>query len=303
MVEGKGSSIISTDVKASVKSRLKVLEMKKNLLDSKSNVFSQNGEDGIINALFSKIGIKFKTCCEFGAWDGVHFSNCRNIVLQGWKCLFIESDTNKYTDLCKQYEGISNVINVNCCVDNNENSLEKIMNSVGFHDLDFLSIDIDGLDYEILEGLAFRPRIICVEVNAGHAPDSSEIEPREIAANNIGRPLKYFTDIAKKLGYDLVCYTGNAFFVLHSELEKSDIEILTSVKAYTDFLLRLESNEKFWLYKVNLGIVPPFRKFNNPYLNGFRLHLSPIKILETIIQLNHWNPKTVIKQFFISKNK
>lgn len=63
------------------------------LLDFKRNDFSQNGEDGIIEELFRRIGIEAKTCCEFGAWDGIYLSNCRRLIDQGWQTLFIEAMT------------------------------------------------------------------------------------------------------------------------------------------------------------------------------------------------------------------
>ena len=46
---------------------------RRDLLDYKSDLYSQNGEDGIIAAIFDMIGTTTKTCCEFGAWDEVSF--------------------------------------------------------------------------------------------------------------------------------------------------------------------------------------------------------------------------------------
>jgi hypothetical protein len=41
----------------------------------KKNVYSQNGEDGIIDYILNKIPDKDNWCCEFGAWDGKYLSN------------------------------------------------------------------------------------------------------------------------------------------------------------------------------------------------------------------------------------
>ena len=41
----------------------------------KKNVFSQNGEDGIIEELIKRLEIKNLEVCEFGAWDGKLYSN------------------------------------------------------------------------------------------------------------------------------------------------------------------------------------------------------------------------------------
>ena len=50
----------------------------------KKNVFSQNGEDGILEILLKKLKLLSKNkdnwCCEFGAWDGIHGSNTFNLI-------------------------------------------------------------------------------------------------------------------------------------------------------------------------------------------------------------------------------
>ena len=44
------------------------------------NIYSQNGEDGIIRQLFNELNIKSGYLCEFGAHDGVSSSNSLNIL-------------------------------------------------------------------------------------------------------------------------------------------------------------------------------------------------------------------------------
>jgi len=58
-------------------------------------MFSQNGEHSISAVIFRRIGVETKPCCEFGAWDGIHVSNCRNLMLEGWQALMIESSRAK----------------------------------------------------------------------------------------------------------------------------------------------------------------------------------------------------------------
>jgi len=41
---------------------------KNNLITYRNNIFSENGEDGIIEKIFSEIKPKSNLCCEFGAW-------------------------------------------------------------------------------------------------------------------------------------------------------------------------------------------------------------------------------------------
>jgi O-methyltransferase len=238
-----------------------------NLLKYKKNIFSQFGEDGVIGKIFSGIGIKYGVCCEFGAWDGIHLSNCRNLVLNGWSCIFIEADEAKWRNLVKNYEGFTNVHCINKLVDDENNKISNILNELHITELDFLSIDIDGLDYEIFESLDIYPRVICIEVQGGHSPESTTKLPRDIAIKNIGQPLTFFVQIAREKGYSLVCYTGNAFFIKNTEIESSSLLELTAVEAYTECLNYLDEKLRVWLYFANIGLVEPYFVFNNPYLN------------------------------------
>ena len=47
------------------------------LLNYRSNIYSQNGEDGIISEILKRLNLDQKKlwCVEFGAWDGMHLSN------------------------------------------------------------------------------------------------------------------------------------------------------------------------------------------------------------------------------------
>ncbi len=43
--------------------------------------FSQHGEDGVIEKIFEIIEPGPKFCVEFGAFDGIHNSNMRNLIV------------------------------------------------------------------------------------------------------------------------------------------------------------------------------------------------------------------------------
>ena len=249
------------------------------LLEEKKNVFSQNGEDGIIEEILRQIGPGGGICCEFGAWDGIHLSNCRRLILDGWRALMIEGDAARYQDLVSTYRDNPSVICVNRFVDDKANSLGSILKEHGIDELDFLSVDIDGYDYEILKSLDVRPRIICIEVNAGHSPYSEQrIEP-DIAKDNVGQPLPLFVRTADEMGYRLVCYTGNAFFVRDDMMKGTSLKELTCEEVYSGFLDHLSLPEKEWLYLVNLGVVPPYYRFANAQLGRGHLGIPFLRAL------------------------
>ena len=171
--------------------------------------------------------------------------------------------------------------------------------------MDLLSIDIDGLDSEIFEALDFLPRVICVEVNAGHNPKTDKPLPAEIVVKNIGQPLAVFNLIAEKKGYHLVCFNGNAFYVRQDICEQFSLPAISAVEAYKQFLEALSPQEKEWLYLVNLGFAPPHWRYDNPLLTSphlsisdfrawqirtfFRARLFTYNIVKSIIGINRYH--------------
>ena len=65
------------------------------------NVYSQFGEDGLIEATLEKIGPVTKWCFEFGAADGTFFSNTKRLWENGWNAVLIESDAEQYKKLAE----------------------------------------------------------------------------------------------------------------------------------------------------------------------------------------------------------
>ena len=136
-------------------------------------IHSQFGEDGIIEEVFRRIGVRWSTCIEFGAWDGLHLSNTLHLWRAlGWKALLIEGDPEKYQSLLKNTAGHPQVRPLTRMVTpSGSGQLEKRIEHSGFpKDIDLLSIDIDGDDIYILESLhAIRPRVAVVEYNPDHS--------------------------------------------------------------------------------------------------------------------------------------
>lgn len=179
------------------------------ILDHRNNVFSQNGEDGVIEYILDKLNITSGTCCEFGAWDGKHLSNTFNLIKnKEWKGLYIESDENKYKDLletCKEYPNITPVQSFVT----GENLDDLILNSDFPEDLDLLSIDVDSIDYEIWKGLKkVRPKLVIIEPS-----NSTPLWEKDVSYDGHGASPFLIKQLAKEKGYTFLCTTGNLFFV------------------------------------------------------------------------------------------
>lgn len=195
---------------------------KPRLLDYKSNVYSQFGEDGIIEKIFDIIGRESKVCIEFGAADGFSLSNTAKLwSREGWTGVLIESDPNRFIHLQE------NVKDYPCKlllekVGMREDSLESILakHQLSFAAVDFLSIDIDSDDYYVFQSLNYlRPRLVLCEYNPTFPPEL-DVYP-EYRKNYMGCSLGALNRIAKEKGYTLVAVTDtNAFFVRNDEFTK-----------------------------------------------------------------------------------
>ena len=178
----------------------------------------QFGEDGVINEIFRRIKTKNKICIEFGAWDGIHFSNTWSLWCeQDWRALLIEGDEIKYRTLVKNTAAFPKVTPVLAYVmPAGENSLDSIAErSECPADIDLLSIDIDGDDYYILEGLEkLNPRLTIIEYNPTIPP---HVELVQQPGGYFGASALAILKLARKKNLKLVHMTDTNMFLLNEE--------------------------------------------------------------------------------------
>lgn len=188
--------------------RLKMKQFKK-------NVFSQNGEDGVIEEIFHRLNINSGYLVEFGVFDGVHLSNTCNLYRTGnYDSLQIEIDYNNYLKLKENISPYPKVIAIHRAVSEDSespNSLDNILKEVKApYDPDLISIDVDGTDYEIWKSLKnYRPKVIIIETNATFGTDKFHI------SSDQGTSPASMVQLGNEKGYKLVACTGpgNLFFV------------------------------------------------------------------------------------------
>lgn len=173
------------------------------------NNFSQFGEDGIVEKLLQHIPDKNKWCVEFGAWDGVYLSNAFNLIKnEGYRSVLIEANSEKFEELKKNLKEFDAVLVNEFVTFDGENTLDKILSRTEIpHDFDFLSIDIDGNDYHILESLSlYKPKIICIEYNLLIPNEVIYIQPKDFNIQR-GASALAILNLAKSKGYSLAAVT------------------------------------------------------------------------------------------------
>jgi hypothetical protein len=183
-------------------------------------VFSQNGEDGVIAEMIRRSGAPLQFFVEFGAGTGRE-NNCATLAeALGWAGLYIEADPALYSQLAEKFRGHPAVRTLKAVV--TASNIEELLDRAAVpHDMDLLSIDINGPDLWIWEAITrWSPRFVVIEYNGSLDPRRALVQPREHGTWDrtayFGASIAALRSLATTKGYRLVHteLTGNnAFFV------------------------------------------------------------------------------------------
>ena len=198
----------------------------KKLSDFEWGVFSQWGEDGIIQFLIREVEIKNKTFVEFGV-EHYYESNTRYLLMSSdWQGFVIDSSNENINSLKNSFFYWKHDLQSKAAFIDKENINELLLQSNFDRDLGILSIDIDGNDYHILKVIdVFEPRIIISEFNpyfgaerAITIPYDPKFHRTDKHYSNLyfGASLKAIEHLLKEKGYTLIgtgMTGGNAYFV------------------------------------------------------------------------------------------
>lgn len=191
-----------------------------------AQVYSQNGEDGIIAEIFSRIGMRDRTFLEIGIEGGIQ-NNTRLLLEQGWSGMWIEGSADFARIAAERFagpiaEGRLKIIYGFATPD----GIDSMLDEAGFPQaFDFLSLDIDQHTSHVWRALRRRARVSCIEYNAS-IPPSLPIEVPHVptaswdGTNWFGAGLKAMELIGTGKGLDLVgcdLLGVNAFFVDSAE--------------------------------------------------------------------------------------
>lgn len=130
------------------------------ILDYERCVYSQNGEDGIVDVLAKKIIDPNKRFLEIG-WGNGSCNNTRYLVEQGWSGVGVDAAYEPRADLTFPPDFVFRRLMVM------PDNLEPVFQGTPL-DVDFFSLDIDSFDYDISRWIlsqGYRPKIACLEIN------------------------------------------------------------------------------------------------------------------------------------------
>jgi hypothetical protein len=266
------------------------------------DVYSQTGEDGIIETALGVLPHRNKWCVEFGAWDGKHLSNTYNLVENfEYKVVLVEGNPIKYQLLRQQYPFQERATLVGQFVGWTQNdNLDTILANTSCPiDPDLLSIDIDGNDYYVWKAVEhYRPKMVLIEFNPTASNRSQYIQPADPNCNQSSSPAP-IVELGKKKGYELICVIGpnllfvdgkyfNSFNIPDNSLEvmRDEDEVNTLFLGF-DGSLRVEGPAELRWHGEKLKVKQPFSKILRGYPPNYnfaqkffyKLHKMKLKLM------------------------
>lgn len=194
--------------------------------DIEFSVFSQWGDDGIIQYLIRKIDIPVKTFIEFGV-ENYKESNTRFLLINdNWSGLVIDSSEKNINSI--KNDSVSwkyDLKAINAFID--AENINNLISSAGFSgEIGILSIDIDGNDYWIWKAIkTINPIIVIIEFNSVFGAERTITVPykkdffrtREHFSNlYFGASLPALYHLAEEKGYYFIgcdSHGVNAYFI------------------------------------------------------------------------------------------
>ena len=215
----------------------------KNYKDAEFRVFSQWGEDGIIQYLLNKVNVKRKIFVEFGVED-YQESNTRFLLTNNqWSGLVIDGDKENIDNLKRDpIYWAANLKAIPCFI--TKDNIDQLITSNGIEgEIGILSVDIDGNDYWVWQAIkSISPAIIICEYNSHFGPSAEVTIPYDkdfYRDNNhfskiyYGASISALNSLANTKGYSLVASNSvgnNIFFVRDDLLE--NLEPISPKEAY-----------------------------------------------------------------------
>lgn len=181
-------------------------------------VYSQNGEDGVLESIFAAVGVTNRFFVEFGCEDATE-CNTAYLLEQGWHGLLMDGQGISRNPRATVHKEFITAENINA-----------LFRKYGVPEaFDLLSIDIDGNDYWVWRAIAYRPRVVVIEYNSHVPADERKVilyEPdfRWNGSDYFGASLRALQELGEQKGYSLIhCErTGtNAFFIATDALPPS----------------------------------------------------------------------------------
>jgi len=231
-----------------------------NINDYEFKIFSQFGDDGIIQFLIKNIEIEKNIFIEFGVEDYLE-SNTRFLMMNNNWSGFVMDGSEAAMESLKNQKWYWKYGLTNKAVFIDKDNINQLLESTGFTNIGLLHIDLDGNDYHILKELdlsKLNPSILILEYNSIFGKDrlisvpydKSFIRTKAHSSNLFyGASLPALNHEAREKGYSLVgcSLAGNNAYFIRKDLLNEKVKELSIKKAFKESQFRESRNKDYSL--------------------------------------------------------
>jgi len=143
------------------------------------NTYSQFGQAEWLLNFSNSIGLAQGVVFEAGAHTPKSISNSMCFIEAGWRAILVEP----YQKHCGEWRDLNlNNVDIHCRgINYDQNGLEMLLTDISApRDIDVFFLDIDGGEYQLLNGLhQYRPKLLCVEYDNSY-PLTIDFVPKQI---------------------------------------------------------------------------------------------------------------------------
>ncbi|ABT14820.1 hypothetical protein NY2A_B421L [Paramecium bursaria Chlorella virus NY2A] len=171
--------------------------------------------EGIVEEILGRLGClrRNQRCVEIGASDGIAIPNTFNLMKNHeMHVLYIETEFDSKTDIADIEKEFRVTV-----VKTESKNVENVMEDHGMpREFVVMSIDANGLEYDIFEKTKFEPLIVIV-------PIDPKILPSEHKNASIGvrASFKTMNDLAVKKGYSIAAHVGHFVVYIRNNMIKN----------------------------------------------------------------------------------
>jgi hypothetical protein len=235
-----------------------------NINDFEFRIFSQFGDDGIIQYLIKNIVIENEVFIEFGVENYLQ-SNTRFLMMNNNWSGFVMDGSEDAMNFLKNQSWFWQYSLTNKAVFINKKNINELLIDTGFSNIGLLHIDLDGNDYHIfkeIDLLKLNPSIIILEYNSVFGKDRMITVPYDkdfvrtkAHYSNLfyGASLPALNYAASKKGYSLIgCnLAGNNAYFVRKDLLNEKVKELSIDKAYIKSKYRESRNKDYSLSYID----------------------------------------------------
>ena len=247
--------------------------------------FAQFNEDKIVINFFLKKNIQSGVFVEFGAWDGVHLSNCKLLADNNWSGFFIEGDFLRFKECQNNYKKNNKIKVLNKFVDESY-TLDNLIKDNNINKIDVLSIDIDGKDLTELKKLKLiKPRVIIIEYNSS-IPFDVECEDNFGTEGNGSSYLSIYNHLSNN-DYELIDFTPcNLIFIekKFNQNENKKVEISQMIEKLKPIRSGFNNHGEMFFIENKKIVKKEFYKF--PAMKSFIVFQPIPKFIRNITDVN-----------------